>query len=144
MTDAPKNESDLERFLYNTDDQTHDERVSELEQAGIDMAQFFANVERTVEEQYRIQLNKLAETELSARKRETKRLPGLETMSRELMLVSFASFREGKLGQDYKEAALARCREKDAAELSDEELRSWLSDIAEINDSDTKNDDGNE
>ena len=47
------------------------------------------------------------------------------------MLSFFEKLRSGAYGSHYQEAAVARCRNKDATELSGEELRSWLEDIGD-------------
>ena len=59
-------------------------------------------------------------------------LTNIATMPRDTMLACFEQIRSGVFGDAYRSIALARCRNKEAAELTDEELRSWLADIGDI------------
>lgn len=74
---------------------------------------------------------------LAAREREQSNsrpafLGTIATMSRQAMLDCFKKLRRGDFGDKYRDLALARCRNKDASELTDEELRSWLEDVGQV------------
>ncbi len=125
--------SDLEDILAEVQDQSAEEIAADLKKAGIDTDRFLARANDAMQTQYRSHLRKLADAERDCEGLIPAFFSDVPTMDREEMLLSFASLQDGSMGEDYKEAALARCREKDAAQLSDEELRSWLRDIAEIN-----------
>jgi hypothetical protein len=125
--------SDLEDILAEVQHQSAEEIASDLKKAGIDTDRFLARANNAMQTQYRSHLRKLADAERDREVVTPAFFAHLPTMDREEMLLSFASLRDGTMGINYKEAALARCREKDATQLSDEELRSWLNDIAEIN-----------
>lgn len=133
MSDEAKRLTDLEDFLFGSSEQPIEEIVSDLRKAGIDTDRAAARLEKMVQEKYREQLQKLAEAEQDIQTTPPPFLADVSTMPRELMLASFEKLRDGEMGTSYQELALARCRNKDAAQLSDEELRSWLSDIADIN-----------
>ena len=124
--------SELEDILAEAEGQSTDEILTDLKKAGIDTERFLARANSTMQTQYRSHLRKLAESEQAESASTDFVLPGIETMDREMMLASFDRIRSGEMGEDHKEAALARCRNSDATALTDDELRSWLSDIGEI------------
>ncbi len=131
MTDPKKRLSDLEEFLADTEGESKEDVVAELRANKVNVNQFFSRVQQTVQEGYRKQLQGLAAAQQEAEV-SPGFLAGLTQMSRDAMLAFFERVRKGEYGGEYREAALARCRNKDASELTDEELRSWLEDVGEI------------
>ena len=77
-------------------------------------------------------LRRAAEQEQASRTSAPGFLGQLTTMSRDAMLAVFERVANGDFGTKYSTAALARCRNKDASGLTDEELRSWLEDIGDV------------
>jgi hypothetical protein len=130
MSQPDKRLSELEEFLADTSGESTAETRRFLRSQGVDTTKFFRRVQQTVEEGYSEQLRALATLE-QERKTAASYLGQLAGMPREAMLAFFDNLRKGELGGRNQEAALARCRNKDASELSDDELRSWLEDIGE-------------
>ena len=118
----------LEEFLIGTEGESHQDTVRELRALGIDTDSFFKQVHATVEKSYMKQLRILANQQ---KKKNTTPdfLSNITSMNRNEMIRCFEQIRAGERGARYQKAAVARCRNKDASELSDEELRSWLEDI---------------
>lgn len=130
--------SDLEDILAEIEGQSTEEMTADLRKAGIDTDAFLQRANKVMQEQYRKHLRELEEEQHVAPV-----VPlffaDVANMNREELMMSFATLQNGSLGETFKQAALARCRNKDTAELSDDDLRSWLKDIAEI----SRHDDGN-
>ena len=103
-----------------------------LGSAGVDTTAFFNAVDKAVQEGYSAQLRKLAESERAGRTSRATFLTELASMSRDVMIALFNKVSEGEFGMVYRDAALARCRNKTPSQLTDEELRTWLEDIGEI------------
>lgn len=122
---------DLEAFLID-DSLSKKDVTKELRLQGVDTEAFFDRVKRIVREGYSAQLRLAAEQEQSSRSTAPGFLAQLATMSREAMLAMFERVANGEFGAEYRSAALARCRNKDASGLTDEELRSWLEDIGDV------------
>lgn len=122
----------VEAFLTDDSQQSKADALKELRTNGVDVDQFLARVKRVVSEGYTQQLRLLSRQQQAEAQRRPEFLINLAMMPRDDMLASFEKLRCGQLGDAYRVAALARCRNKDAAELTDEELRSWLEDIGEI------------
>ncbi len=131
MNQEKPNIDDLEAFLIdNTLSKT--DAVKELRSQGVNTEALFSRVKRIVQDGYSAQLRLAAEHERSSRASTPGFLVQLATMSREAMLAVFERVASGEFGVQYSEVALARCRNKDASGLTDEELRSWLEDIGEV------------
>ena len=124
--------SDLEEILAEIEGQSTDEIAADLRKAGIDTDAFLMRANKVMQEQYRKHLHEVAEEEQLIARVVPSLFADVASMDREELLMSFATLQNGSMGETYKEAALARCRNKDTAELSDDDLRSWLQDIAEI------------
>lgn len=131
--------SDLEDILAEMEGQSSEEMAADLRKAGINTDAFLKRANKVMQEQYRKHLHELAEEEQQIAHVVPSFFADVAKMSREELMMSFATLQNGSMGETYKQAALARCRNKDTAELSDEDLRSWLQDIAEI----SGNEDGN-
>lgn len=131
--------SDLEEILAEIEGQSTDEIAADLRKAGIDTDAFLMRANKVMQEQYRKHLHELAEEEQHIARVVPSLFADVASMDREELLMSFATLQNGSMGDAYKEAALAHFRNKDTAELSDDDLRSWLQDIAEI----SGNEDGN-
>lgn len=128
MNNSDRRLEKLEDFLIDTGGDTHNDTVRELRALGIDTDNFFKRVHNTVEESYRNQLRLMADQQ-----KRKNIVPGflrnIQSMNREEMIRCFDQIRTGERGARYQNAAIARCRNKDASDLSEEELRSWLEDI---------------
>lgn len=132
--------SELEDTLAEIEGQSTEEMIADLRKAGIDTDAFLRRANRVLHEQYRKHLDELAEVEKHMSHGVPSFFSDVANMNREELLMSFATLQNGSMGETYKQAALDRCQNKVAAELSDDDLRSWLQDIAEISgDSDTTN-----
>ena len=131
MKQEKPNLNDLEAFL--TDDSLLEkDAAKELRLQGIDTEALFDRVQRIVREGYSTQLRLAAEQEKVSRASAPSFLAQLATMSRDAMLAVFERVANGDFGPEYRTAALARCRSKDATGLTDDELRSWLEDIGDV------------
>lgn len=133
MTDKDRSLDDLEALLAGGDDETKQETISELRRSGVDTTQFFSRIRQVVQNGYSKQLRSLAEREMKETFAARAAFFGqLKDMTRDKMLAIFGELQQGAFGAGYQQAALARCRNREASELSDEELRSWLEDIGDI------------
>lgn len=132
MSQNAKRLDDLENFLISNEEQSKSETAAELRSQGVDTERFFNKIHAIVQAGYCQQLRVIAQREQAALKAQPPFLENLATMTREAMLAIFSQLRDGAFGSDYQEAALARCRNKDASSLSDGELRSWLEDVGDI------------
>src|SRR5580704_6777151 len=130
MKQEKPNLNDLEVFLTN-DSLSKQDALKELRLQGVDTEALFARVQRIVREGYSTQLRLAAEQEKVSRA-SPDFLAQLATMSRDAMLAVFERVANGDFGPEYRTAALARCRSKDASGLTDEELRSWFEDIGDV------------
>ena len=131
MKQEKPNLNDLEAFLID-DSLSKKDAVKELRLQGVDTEALFDRVQRVVREGYSAQLRQAAEQEQASRATTPGFLAQLATMSRVAMVAVFGRVANGEFGPEYRTAALARCRNKDASELTDEELRSWLEDISDV------------
>lgn len=132
MSTPDKRLAKLEDLLSSNEHQAKTETIAELRSLGIDTAQFFSRINKFVQVGYTEQLRAAAQLQQENERTLPHFLDQLAAMSREAMLAVFAKLQGGAFGPQYREAALARCRNKDASLLSDEELRSWLEDIGDI------------
>lgn len=123
--------ADLDAFM--TDEALSKvDAIKSLKSAGVDTNSFFDKIDQIVQKGYTDQLRKVAEHERSSESVRPSFLVDLAQMPRQKMLAIFADVSSGRFGTQYRESALARCRNKNANDLTDEELRSWLEDIGEI------------
>jgi len=132
MNDERLNLNRLEAFLADMEGESKAEDLADLKKLGLDIDTFLARVEATVQQSYSQQLRALADSQRRQDRSVPAFLEGLATMSRQAMLNCFKSLRNGKYGDRYRRLALARCRNKDASELTDDELRSWLQDVGQV------------
>lgn len=109
-----------------------EEVVRSLRRQGLDTEAFFSRIKEVVRTGYAEQLRRAAEQERAERASAPGFLAQLTTMSREAMLEIFRRVSDGEFGGVYREAALARCRNKGPDELTNDELRSWLEDVGEV------------
>ncbi len=131
MKHKKPNLNDLEAFLTD-ESQSKADTVKDLRSMGVDTKTLFARVESIVQQSYSEQLRLIAEREQAERRNVPGFLMNLANMTRDNMLALFEQVSDGSFGPEYKSAALARCRNKDASALTDEELRSWLEDIGSV------------
>jgi hypothetical protein len=123
---------DLEAFLTDNEQQSKADAIKNLRAQGIDTNAFFNQVHKVVQGGYSKQLRAIAASEQSASSRARDFIEKLQGMPRDAMLAIFRRIQQGEFGPESRELAIARCRNKDASALSDEELQSWLEDAAEI------------
>lgn len=123
-----KSLDDLDLFLAGSSDESVEDVNKSLRSEGVNLPEFMKQIHATVQDAYSNQLRAMAETERASQS--VTILERLKEMSRDAMLAFFDELRSGAFGSNYRELAVARCRDKDATELSDEELRSWLEDIS--------------
>jgi hypothetical protein len=123
---------ELEAMLVENEHQSKAEALAELKAHAVNAEQFLGRVKRAVQDGYTRQLRQLAERQQAAQSATPAFLAGISAMSRATMLDVFEKIRVGGFGEEYREAALARCRNKDASELTDEELRTWLEDVGSM------------
>lgn len=131
MSPREPNMDDLEDFLIGEQLPKVD-AIKILRSAGVDTTAFFNAMEKAVQAGYSAQLQKIAESERAVRTSRATFRTELASMSRDAMIARFNEVSEGRFGMVYRDAALARCRNKKPAEFTDEELRTWLEDIGEI------------
>ena len=122
----------LEEFLVDNEGDEKVEVTRQLRLQGVDAIQFFNRVKKTVQDGYCSQLRAIAHQQQNRQANWPAFLEHLRTMPRSAMLEVFRQLKNGAFGEEYREAALARCRKKDEAALSDDELRTWLEDVGEI------------
>lgn len=132
MNEERRKLNGLEAFLANCEGESHADDLVDLRKMGVDVDAFMKRVDATVQAGYAEQLRLLATSE----REQSSVVPGflvnLQAMTRAAMLESFERLRRGDLGERYRGLALARCRNKDVSELSDDELRSWLEDVGQV------------
>lgn len=130
MNEPNKRLDALESFLSENEAESKGETRSELRRQGVEVDEFLDRVKKVVQKGYQERLREIAATESESH------LPGflqnLKAMSRDAMLDVFRRLQRGEFGGEYQQLALARCRNKDAQDTTDEELRSWLDDIGEV------------
>jgi hypothetical protein len=131
MKQENPNLDNLEAFLID-DSLSKKDAVKELRLQGVNTEALFDRVQRIVRDGYSTQLRLAAEQEQASRASAPGFLANLPTMSRDAMRAVFERVASGDFGPEYRTAALARCRNKDASGLTDEELRSWLEDISDM------------
>ena len=129
MSDKKKT---VHHFLFDTSNQTKHEAREELEAHGVDVAGFFAKIERTVQSAYMEQLGRIAAQEQAETKKQATFLEHLAELNKDQILALVKQIRSGVFGLQYKSLAVARCRNNDPAEMSVEELRSWLEDLSDM------------
>ena len=122
----------LEAFLADMEGESKADDLADLKKLGLDGDTFLARVEATVQQGYSQQLRVVAASQRAHNPAVPAFLKGLASMSRQAMLDCFERLRNGEFGDRYRNLALARCRNKDASELTDDELRSWLEDAGQV------------
>lgn len=132
MSAEPKKPNELETFLANFEGESREDDVADLRAQGVDVDNFLSRVNATVKAGYRGQLRLLAERERQQEAAMPSFLSSVSTMTRTAMLECFERLRHGDFGDKYRELALARCRNNDASELTENELRSWLEDVGQV------------
>jgi hypothetical protein len=131
--DAENDTAKFEAFLADTDNQTKEEALAELASHGVHTEEFLKKIQMVVREGYSKRLKEIAEQEraVCSKKCQTFR----ENMStREAMLLLIQKLKAGEFGPALQQATGARWRNKEADHVTDEELRSWLEDIADMKD----------
>lgn len=132
MNEERRKLNGLEAFLANADGEAQADDLVDLRKMGVDVDAFMKRVDATVQAGYAEQLRLLAASEREQSSAVPGFLANLHAMTRAAMLESFERLRRGELGERYRGLALARCRNKDVSEVTDDELRSWLEDVGQV------------
>lgn len=130
MSDSSKRLTDLEEFLFGSDEQPLEDVLANLRQAGIDTDEQASRVRDMVEEKRRKQLQTLPGPSVQLQQL----LTGVSSMPHELLFATFDKLRDGELGKDLQNAAKARLNEDNSATPTEEELRLWLEEVANSQD----------
>lgn len=132
----PKN-TPLEKFeqaLGSHSNETKEQTITNLKAKGINTEALIAKVRATVQKGYSAKLKAIAEREQHAISKKPNRLGDLATLTHEAMLQLVEQLRSGAMGAGFQQAIVARCRNKQPTELTEEELRTWLEDLGELPD----------
>ena len=127
MNDSSKQLTDLEDFLFGSDEQPLDDVLASLRQAGIDTDKQSSRVQDMVDGKRREQLKVLPDSSAKL----PQLLTGVSSMPHEMLFATFSKLRDGEHGKDLQDAAKARLNEDNPAKPSEEELRLWLKEIAD-------------
>lgn len=130
-------ETPLEKFeqaLASHDNETKEQTITNLRAKGINTDALIAKVRATVQKGYSTKLKEIAEREKAQASQKPNRFENLATLTREAMLQLVEQLRSGAMGAGFQQAVVARCRNKQPTELTEEELRSWLEDLGELPD----------
>ena len=131
--DAENELAKFEAFLADPDNQTKEETLAELASHGVRTEEFLKSVQMVVREGYSKRLKETAESEQAAAAAKRRNLFGdIKSKTRDELLAIFAGLSAGDYGQGFCEAARARCRNKEAGQLTDDELRTWLEDVSDM------------
>jgi hypothetical protein len=128
--DQRKALQNLETFLTRNNELSKDDLKAELSANGVDVEAFRQRIQTTVRKGWQFQQREIAEREeQQARGNRREQFGDIRAMTKDDLTNIFEQIRAGVFGAEYKEAALARCRNQSDA-FSEDELRSWLADIA--------------
>jgi hypothetical protein len=131
--DAENKLAKFEAFLADTDNQTKEETLAELASHGVRTEEFLKEVQMVVREGYSKRLKQIAEQERAEACSEKPKVFGeIMSLPREAMLLLIQKLKAGEFGPELQQATGARWRNKEADHVTDEELRSWLEDIADM------------
>lgn len=120
----------LDLFLADTEGQSPEEVAKELNAQGVDVDTFLSNVKGIVRKGFQQQVKAAADSEREAATQKKRgRFGDLATKTKDEMLTLIAAIQSGAFGASFGRAAMARFRNQDNAQLSEEDLRSWLEDI---------------
>ncbi|MEO7300784.1 MAG: hypothetical protein ABI042_19640 [Verrucomicrobiota bacterium] len=124
----------LEQTLASHDNETKEQTIANLRAKGINTDALIAKVRATVQKGYSAKLKKIVEGEKSQISQKPNRFGNLATLTREAMLQLVEQLRSGAMGAGFQQAVVARCRNKQPTELTEDELRTWLEDLGELPD----------
>jgi hypothetical protein len=124
----------LEQALASHDNETKEQTIANLRAKGINTDALIAKVRATVQKGYSTKLKEIAEREKSQTSQKPNRFGNLATLTREAMLQLVEQLRSGARGAGFQQAVVARCRNKQPTELTEDELRTWLEDLGELPD----------
>ena len=130
-------ETPLEKFeqaLASHDNETKEQTIANLRAKGINTDALIAKVRATVQKGFSTKLKEIAEREKAQTSQKPNRFENLATLTREAMLQLVEQLRSGAMGAGFQQAVIARCRNKQPTELTEEELRTWLEDLGELPD----------
>ncbi len=124
----------LEQALASHDNETKEQTIANLKTKGINTDALMAKVRATVQKGYSSKLKVMAEREQRQILQKPNRFGNLATLTREAMLQLVEQLRSGTRGAGFQQAIVARCRNKQPADLTEDELRTWLEDLGELPD----------
>ena len=124
----------LEQALASHEGETKEQTIANLRAKGINTDALIAKVRATVQKGYSTKLKEIAEREKAQVSQSPNRFGNLATLTREAMLQLVEQLRSGARGAGFQQAVVARCRNKQPTELTEDELRTWLEDLGELPD----------
>jgi hypothetical protein len=130
----PKNISleKLEQALASHESETKEQTIANLRAKGINTDALIAKVRATVQKGYSTRLKAMAGREQREISKKPNRLGNLATLTHEAMLQLVERLRSGAMGVGFQQAIVARCRNKQPTDLTEDELRTWLEDLGEL------------
>lgn len=130
----PKDEDKLhglENFLSATEHQTKEEALAELASNGVNVGEFRSKVASIVRKGYQRQVRLAAEASTAKAQAAKYTLFGDLTRKTKAELLAIRDqIINGVFGAVLQNTAVARCRNHQGEEVSEQELRSWLEDIS--------------
>jgi hypothetical protein len=132
-----RKETPLEKFeqaLASHDSETKEQTIANLRAKGINTDALMAKVRATVQKGYSTKLKEIAEREKALASQKPNWFENIATMPHAAMLQLVEQLRSGAMGAGFQQAVVARCRNKQPTELTEEELRTWLEDLGELPD----------
>ncbi len=121
----------LDALLTDDTEMSIDELKEDLENQGVDVKAYLAKFRVTVRKSYQQRIRSSAEKANKTAEAEKNSLFGdLLHKSKEELLAIREQIIKGDFGVTLQKTCVARCRNSQSSEVSEEELRSWLEDIA--------------
>lgn len=121
----------LVEFLCRTEHQTKQDALAELASNGVKLDEFRSKVATIVRKGYQRQVRQAAESaSIIAQSAKSSLFGDLAGKSMAELLAIRDQLTHGVFGARLQQAAVARCRNHQGEEVSEQELRSWLEDIS--------------
>ena len=123
----------LSDYLADPEGEQREEIISQLKTEGVDVDKFLEEINTVVRKAHQEKLRAQADRERKATRIDPSSLFGdLTRMSREQMLALVQKIQLGEFGLERQQMTAARARNLSVGKLSDEDIRSWLKDIAKV------------
>jgi hypothetical protein len=120
----------LDALLADDADMSVPELRAELEAEGVNVDAFLAKFSKTVRQSYQQRVRLAAEADARTRAGATSLFGELKPKTKTELIAICDQLMNGVFGVKLQQAAMARCRNHQGKDLSEEELRSWLEDIS--------------